>query len=268
MPLPYTLTAPIGSRARLGLIVLQSDETIEPDLQLLFPERDIALYTGRVPSGADVTPETLAAMAEALPAAARLLPPSISFDAVGYACTSGATVIGPERVAALISGAANAPRVTNPLTAAIAAMRALEVGRIGFISPYIEEVSAAMRARFEAAGIMIAAFDGYGIATEAVVARIDPESTKAAALDMGRRPEIEALFLSCTNLRTLEIIDAVEAELGKPVVSSNLALAWHMAQLAGLGARPGLPGRLMRLAAEESRAPIRLPPGSPPIAAP
>lgn len=251
--LPYRLTGPIGSRARLGLIVLQADETIEPDFKLLFPERDIALYTARVPSGADVTPETLSAMAEALPAAARLLPPSIRFDAVAYACTSGATVIGPGRVAALVQSGAAVDRVTDPLTATIAALTALGVRRVGLISPYVASVSAALRQALTGAGFQIAAFASFEESAEARVARIDPAATRAAALQMGADPGIEALFLSCTNLRTLEIVAEVEAALGKPVISSNLALAWHMGRLAGLGPRAAGFGRLLTL--DPARAP-------------
>ena len=91
---PYTLTGPIGTKATLGLIVLQVDETIEQDFRRLFRDPAIALYVSRIPSGADLTPETIATMKTTLPDAAALLPPAASFDVVGYACTSGTTLIG------------------------------------------------------------------------------------------------------------------------------------------------------------------------------
>ena len=59
------------------------------------------------------------------------------------------------------------------------------------------------------------------------------------------RGEVDAVFLSCTNLRTLDVIDEIEAELGLPVVSSNQALAWHMAQLTQISPDHAF-GRLMR----------------------
>jgi len=93
----YTLTGPIGTEATLGLVVLQVDETIEQDFRRLFPSPGVALYTSRIPSGADVTPETLTAMEAELPRAAGLLPAAASFGAVGYACTSAATLIGSDR---------------------------------------------------------------------------------------------------------------------------------------------------------------------------
>jgi maleate isomerase len=246
-PLPYTLTGPIGSRASLGLVVLQADEVIEQDFRRLFRDPEIALYVTRIPSGADLTGATLAAMEAALPRAAGLLPPTVAFAAIGYACTSGATVIGPPRVAALVRGAARVEAVTDPLSAAIAAFQALGVRRIGLISPYIAEVSGALCAALEAAGFTIAGFASFEEPVEARVARIAPGSIRAAALDIGSLPEVEAVFLSCTNLRTLDSIAGLERELAKPVVSSNLALAWQMARLAGVAPLDPAWGRLPRL---------------------
>ncbi len=64
--------------------------------------------------------------------------------------------------------------------------------------------------------------------------RIDATSIIDAARDLCADAQLDALFLSCTNLRTLEVIAPLEAELGMPVLSSNLVLAWHMSQLAGV----------------------------------
>ena len=75
MRLPFTTSPPIGTRATLGLIVLQADEVIEQDFRRLFPAREVALYGARIPSATDVTEDTLAEMELHLPRAAGLLPP-------------------------------------------------------------------------------------------------------------------------------------------------------------------------------------------------
>ncbi|QDL92575.1 Asp/Glu racemase [Paroceanicella profunda] len=245
--LPYRLDAPIGHRACLGLVVLQSDETIEPEFRRLIPAEGTALYASRIPSAAEVSAETLAQMEAHLPAAAALLPPSIAFDVVGYGCTSGATVIGPARVAELVRGASTARQVTNPISAVMTACDALGVRRLGFVTPYVAEVSAAMRGALEDHGLAIGGFGSFEEAEEAKVARIHPASILEAAIATGRQAPCDAVFLSCTNLRTIDIIAAAEAALGVPVISSNQALAWHMARLAGLdtSAAAGF-GQLMR----------------------
>ncbi len=243
---PYSLTGPIAP-VSLGLAALSVDETVEQDFRRMFTAGKAALYVTRIPSGANLTPETIAGMERDLPAAIGLLPRAVSFDAIAYACTSGATLIGPQRIAALVREAADVRFATDPLTAAIAAFARLGVARIGLLSPYIESVSAPMIAAFEAAGLSVPERSSFGEQVEARVARIDPRSIRDAAVDLGGRAGVEAVFVSCTNLRALEVIDAIEAATGRPAVCSNQALAWAMAGAAGIAADG--PGRLLRGAA-------------------
>lgn len=243
---PYDLVGPIGSAATLGLIVLQSDLTIEHDFRRLFADPGFALYVSRVPSGDEVTPETLTAMREQLPRAASLLPPSARFDVIGYGCTSASTLIGPDAVRRLVRQGAQTKAVANPLSAALAALGRVQARRVALVTPYIESVVAPMRAAFEAGGIAVPATLSFGEEKEENVARISPDSIKAAALHVGGGPDVDAVFLSCTNLRTLDIIDDLEMRLGKPVLSSNQVLAWQMAEMAGGIALNNPPGKLFR----------------------
>ena len=217
---------------RLGLIVLQVDETIEQDFRKLFAPDLARVHVSRIPSGLDLTPETIALMEAALPVAAGLLPGAL--DVVGYGCTSGATLIGAQRVQDLVAGATGARAVTDPLTAALARCRASGLTRIGIVSPYIASVAAPIRTAFEAAGIAVPATLSFGEEVEARVARIAPVSIAAAARSLSRKQDIDGVFVSCTNLRSLGILEPLSAELGMPVLSSNQCLSWHMAQLSGM----------------------------------
>ena len=241
---PYELTGPIGSSATLGLVVLQVDETIEQDFRRLFAGPDVALYVSRIPSGDNLTPDTIAQMAIDLPNATSLFPPAAAFDVIAYACTSGTTLIGADKVTALVGDAANTQAVTNPLSAAIAAFKSLDVQSVAIVSPYIASVALPIQCAFEDAGFEVPATLSFGEKVEANVARIDPASIHAAALKVGATAGVDAVFLSCTNLRTLGIIDDLEQRLGLPVVSSNQALAWHMGKLASTLLSPDAPGAL------------------------
>ena len=64
-----------------------------------------------------------------------------------------------------------------------------------------------------------------------------PPRSEDAAIELGRSPEVDAVFVSCTSLRLLDAVGAIEAELGKPATSSNHALAWHCLRLAGIAER-------------------------------
>lgn len=230
----YTLEGPIGTRATLALVVLQSDETLEHDFRRLFPSDAVSLYVTRVPSGADVTPEMLAAMSEALPTATRLLPPELSYDVVGYGCTSGTAVIGPQMIAQQVRQGCTTTHVTEPLSALVALCAARGVSRLAFVSPYVESVSSTLRGALNTRGIQTPVFGSFNEAEETKVARISKESLYDAAMALGASTEVDAVFLSCTNLRTLDVIPRIERDLGKPVFSSNQALAWHMATLSGV----------------------------------
>jgi maleate isomerase len=250
MRLPFT-TDPEDATVRFGLVVLQADEIVEREFpRLLAPELEggaLRLSFTRVPSGHEVTPETLAAMEAALPAAVALLPHEAPFRVIAYACTSGTTVIGEEKVAEIIRGVRPGVAVSNPLTAAKAALTALGVRRLGFVTPYVAEVSSAMRDNLAAAGFETVAFGSFEVAVEGVVARMTPESILEAIVTVGEAADCDGVFAACTNLRAAGIIEAAEAHLGKPVITSNQALAWHMLRLAGNDAALPGGGRLFTL---------------------
>lgn len=116
--------AGLGQKACIGLIVLQTDQTIEYEFARLMPGDGTALYHARIPNAMQVSPETLRQMQCDLPATAALLPPSFGFDAIGYACTSGATMIGEDQVDRIIRDVHPQAKISNPITACKAALSA------------------------------------------------------------------------------------------------------------------------------------------------
>ncbi|MDG1472955.1 MAG: Asp/Glu racemase [Ascidiaceihabitans sp.] len=231
--------APDGA-APLGLIVLQTDETIERDMQRMLA--GVALYVSRVPSGAEVTSDTLQQMAGQITHAADLLPQAQDFGVIGYGCTSGTAQIGPGQIAQLVNEGAKTSHVSEPVSALQAACAHLGIKRLAFLSPYIEEVSGKLRDVLAAGGVQTPVFGSFAEAQEAKVVRISGPSIIAAATALCKDADVDALFLSCTNLRTLDAIDPLEQAIGLPVLSSNQVLAWHMARLGGVAAQG--PGQL------------------------
>ena len=229
--LPYTLDPDDPNAPPMGLIVLQTDETIEPEFATHFAQNPSPLYVSRIASAPDVSTDSLAAMETLLPAAADLLPKARAYRVVGYGCTSASSVIGSERVEALVQQTCDTAHVTNPLRAAIACARDLSVSKLALLSPYVEEVNTPLRAAFAKAGLSTDAFGTFGEANEANVVRISTQSIVEAACTLGADAQVEAVFLSCTNLRTQAAIPQIRAQIGKPVLSSNQSLAWHMNRL-------------------------------------
>lgn len=238
----YDLDEGAGAGLRLGLVVLSTDESLEYEARGVFAGRDVNLMHSRIPSQAHVTPEQLKTMEGALPQAAGLLPRDL--QVIGYGCTSAATVIGPEAVAAAVQAVHPGVAVTEPISSVIAGLGALGARRIALVTPYVASVTGPMRAHLAAHGIETVSEVSFGQKDDWTVARITEASTRAAMLEAGRAPGVEAVFASCTNLRTFGIIREVEAELGLPVVSSNQALLWNMLRLAGAEAHGWGPGRI------------------------
>jgi len=231
-PLPYALDD--THAPALGLITLQADETIEQEFRHFFAPEACKLHITRVPSAPVLTPASIAAMATDLPTAASLLPTTAQFRCVAYACTSGTAHIGAARVHQIIRDTTGASHATDPMTATRAALTAVGAKRIAIVSPYTADVAAPLTDGLADAGLTTTSVATFGEAVEANVARISAASLIDAARHVAHAAPTDAVFLSCTNLQTRAIIAPLEAELGIPVISSNTALAWHMARLAGV----------------------------------
>jgi len=233
-----------GKRATMGVVVLKTDETMEGDLRAFIPSEGVALYHTRIPFEPRVTAETLAKMENDLSTSVDLFPPTAPFDVIGYGCTSGSAVIGEDQIAARIQSVFPKAAATNPLSATKAALSALNVKRVAIVSPYVAEVSEALRNRLSEAGFDPVATASFDQIEDAAVARITPDSIHDAIVATAQMEPVDAVFVSCTSLRTENVILAAEQATGIPVVSSNQALAWHMMRLAGIKDASAGMGRL------------------------
>ena len=246
MKLPFKSDGGKSAIAALGIVLLQSDETLEAEFRSIFNVNGVALFHTRIPMMPEVTPATLQQMHDDLPQAASLLPTARPLDVVGYGCTSGATVIGAKNVAAAIQSKHSSAKVTDPITAVMAACKHLGVSKIGLVTPYIATVSAAMRELLEENKISVVEFGSFEQVEDAVVARITPNSIFEAICTVGKAENVDAVFASCTSLQSFDIIEDAETAIGKPVITSNQALAWHMAKLAGVSDKIQGPGQLFK----------------------
>jgi maleate isomerase len=242
--LPFRLDGGIAARAAIGLIVLATDQTIEHEYRRLLALPGVAFYESRILNDSAITPETLRRMEARITEAAGLILPDLPLDVVAFGCTSGAMVIGEERVFEKIRDARPDAACTTPATAAFAAFRALGARRVALLTPYRDDINQFMRAYIEERGVQVPAMGSFNEEDDRKAARIDAASIRAAALELGRPPEVDAVFVSCTSLRLADAVSDIERELGKPVTSSNHAMAWHCLRLAGIhDTRPGY-GRL------------------------
>jgi len=235
-----------GWRARIGFLVPPGNPTVEPEMIELAPPGVSVHFTRMSASGPAGThagqDERNRSQIASLDDATRLIA-MVSPQAIVMAHTATSYTLGQEAEAALLARleAASGTRVVTAFGGVVAALRSLGVRRVAYATPYDQALTEQGRAHLTGYG-----FDVVGLARLDAVRNIY-EETPARAYAVGRqadRPEAEAIFLSGTGMPTLEIIQALEDDLGKPVISSNAAMMWHALRIANVSTRrPGY-GRL------------------------
>lgn len=248
--LAFTADKGAGERARIGLLVLESDQTLEWEFRKLTDLPGISVYHSRLANDATVTKETLAKMEHELPIAAQLIPNYLELSSIGYGCTSASTIIGEERVGEIFNDCHPGIPSTNPLSAAKAALKTMGVQRLALLTPYSPDVTTAMQTEFNAAGIEVTLIGSFYEESDIVVGKIDPQSILDATLKLGQNDKCDGVFISCTSLRAADIIQEAEDKLGKPVTASNHALAWHLLRLAAINDHLDGFGRLFKTGLE------------------
>lgn len=230
-----------GDRLRLGVVVPSSNTTVEPEFTAWTPA-DVSVHAARMPL-VDVTVDGLDAMADdAADAAARLGDAEV--DAVAYACTTGSLVHGhgfDANLEARLADAAGVPAVATALSVR-RLLDALDATRLTVATPYIGELNARERDYLTDAGFDVVHLDGRGIERNTDIGRLTPADAReqaASVLDM--TPDVDALFVSCTNYPSLAVVDELRETV--PVVTSNLATLWDLCRVTGLDS-DGLPGAL------------------------
>ncbi|MDF1777588.1 MAG: aspartate/glutamate racemase family protein [Rhizobiaceae bacterium] len=228
MDVKYTLEN-IAPGGRIGLVALATDYNSETDLRRILPP-GVDLFTNRVLNANPLTIENLRAMAGDITRAAGGLLPGHGVDVVIYGCTSGTAAIGSKEVERLVQIAQPGVPCTNPIVAASEALRAFEATRISVLTPYTDTVNEALANSFTAEGFDILNIEGFGLDDDIDMTGL-PLAAIADAAQQICDPQADALFISCTALRSALIAEELEQILGLPVVTSNQALVWHCLQL-------------------------------------
>jgi maleate isomerase len=244
--LPFETSQVIAARARIGVIVLATDYTLEHELRQMIKLPGVDVYHARIANSPNISPESLSAMQPLLTATAELILPGYTLDVLAFACTSASIVLGTTTVAENLNMAKPEAKTTNPALAAFTAFRALGAKRIAVLTPYAKSVNYLVRKSLEDAGFEVPVFGSFNEPHDPTVAAINTASLKAAIIKMTDAHDVDAVFISCTSVRIVADITEIEAGLGIPVTSSNHALAWHCLRLAGIDDKLPKQGQLFR----------------------
>lgn len=231
-------------RAKLGFVLLSMEQTIESDMMRLAPE-GVGVHFTRATMPNQVTAANLAEMIDEMSSAAALLAPEAGLDVLCYACTSGSVVMGEDNVRTELAKGNPKTIPTTLVSGVFAALEALKAKRVVVATPYLDEVNAIEADYMIDLGYDVLDIVGLNITDDADMVRVTPDYIRDFAISVDR-PDAEAIFVSCGALRTIDVIDEIEAATGKPVVASNQAMMWHCLRLAGVDDHLDGYGRLFR----------------------
>ncbi|WP_237212639.1 arylmalonate decarboxylase [Ruegeria lacuscaerulensis] len=231
-------------RAKIGFVLLATEQTIEDDMMELMPAGVGAHFT-RVAIPDSITVDSLTAVGADLARAASTLLPDGSLDVISYACTSGSLVLGEDTVFRELSKGAPKAIVTSLITSAIRALETLAVEKIAVCTPYLEDVNLKEKQYLENQGFHVTEIRGLNLEKDSDMIRVRLDVIEQLAHSVNSAAA-EAVFISCGALRSIEVVEQLEDALNKPVICSNQAMAWDVLRNAGVDDQIAGYGRLLR----------------------
>jgi maleate isomerase len=225
-------TSPPLEQAGIGVVVTY-DFALDRELWRWMPD-DVSLHLTRMP---------YVPLAATLEMAIHVSDPALVANGVAevkavsplvtaYACTSGSFVGGLAGETALVAAMiqAGAPAAVTTSGALLTALRHLDITRIATATPYTADITAGLSSYLTEAGVDVVAASGLGLTSDIWTVPYDVTAKLVRDTD---RPDAEAVFISCTNLPTYDVIAPLEAELGKPVLTANQVTMWSALTIAG-----------------------------------
>ena len=210
---------------RIGLITLGSDFRIEKDFNNVIYGKDVDLFVNRIHCYNPLTNETLAKMADDITSVTKDILPDQKIDCVAYGCTSGTIAAGYDSIKQKVNLAKPEAKVTTPITSTIKALKKFNINKISIFTPYTKEINDSIVKYFENENVIVNSLSYYDIASDLDIGKVDQESL-FKVLSQIELDNSDALFVSCTALPVLSIIDKLEKKLNKIVLSSNQTLIW------------------------------------------
>lgn len=234
----------IGWRLRLGVIQASVNTIAEPQMQAMLPD-GVSMHTTRL-GLVGSSEEELLGMADRLEEAATLLADADS-DRILFHCTATTTYDPemPDRLRERIAAVTGIPATTTS-EAIVAALHALGARKVVLVTPYIKPINEREVAFLDHNGIVVLREHGLGLPGGRAFRQVEPGEWYRTIM-ANRDDDADAYFVSCANVRAAEIIETLERDLGRPVVTSNQAGIWRCLRQCGIDDPvPGF-GALLRM---------------------
>jgi maleate isomerase len=227
---------------RLGLLIPSSNTTMEQEFRIMLP-REASIHAARIRLREVAVNELIGMEREIEREALKLADADV--DVIGFGCTSGSLAKGlghDEEIVKRITRVTKKPAVATA-GAVVEALRSLGFSKISVATPYTEEINVLERRFLKQNGFSIEKMAGLNLIDNLKIARLRPETVFNLAKKVNS-VSAESVFLSCTNMPTIDVIAKLEKTFAKPVVSSNIATLWAMLKRTGFSLKTGNYGKL------------------------
>ena len=217
---------------KVGLIALSTDQTIEGDFNNICKNLPLEIFINRIHNQNPLTKENLLKMEDDLESVTNKILPNEKINTIAYGCTSGTIAIGEDKVKEKILLAKPGCYVTTPVTSAIKAFQQMNIKKIALFTPYPDAVNKTILGYFTKKNIEVSSFASLNLNLDSEFANVDPDYILEISSKLETK-NADALFISCTALPVLNILDKLEKKIQKPVLSSNQTLIWDTIRSIG-----------------------------------
>ena len=178
-------------------------------------------------------------MAEHIPEVSQQILPGEKIDVIAYGCTSGTIAIGEENISSQVHKSKSEAKVTTPITASLKAFKKLNLKNIAVLTPYPKDVNVTVFDYLSKNNLTIDSFNSFNLNYDSEIAQVSSASLKENIAKINLN-NVDGLFVSCTALKIVDILDEVEKKFNTTVISSNQAIIWDCLQLLDMNVK--IPG--------------------------
>ena len=231
---------------RIGLIALSTDFTIEQDYRNICHQLPVDIFVNRIPFENPLNHENYLKMAHHISDVSAQILPSEDVDIVAYGCTSGTIAIGAERIKQEVNNSKPNAKVTTPITAAIKAFNYLGIKKIAVLTPYPKDVNETVFNYLNENNLTIDSFSSFNLEYDSEIAQVSHESLQKqiAKIDLSN---VDGLFVSCTALKIVDVLDKIEKLQNTTIISSNQAIIWDCLRSVGIDTKIKGYGKLFEI---------------------
>ncbi len=231
---------------RMGLVALATDFTIENDFNKVLPSNEIGFYVNRLPSYNPLSKKNYLKMNSKLTEITGNLLPKQKFNSIAYGCTSGTIASGNKVIKKKIIRAKPGAKVSDPISAAINAFKKLKIKKLTIFTPYAQSINKTVVDYLIKHKFKILSFHYLNLSSDVDIGQVDTNFLYNY-LSKIKLKDSDGLFISCTALPVLDILDKLEKKLKKPVLSSNQVLIWESLRNTGYKKSIKGFGKLLRI---------------------